>query len=171
MIDILNTYESPLGKRPRIFWIVFILYFIIIFIAYLTDIILIAKVGIQEAIADSPFGFILSLIDLAQPIILYGFYRRSKISWSLIPLVQGMYSAIFLKQCYLILASYGFLDLELNIANIISVFFCIGCTSVTLLCFHPRLINYFIITKKLRLIIIICMLIIIIPIFIFFHTY
>jgi len=148
MVEILAEYETYPNKKPRIYWAVFIIYSTIIATALVDDLMVIWRFGWSNI---SEFSTYAIPLDPFQLLILYGFFRRSKIAWSLLPLIQGFHAARFIAYYYTILNNPLISPSKMVLANPIIFFFCIACTLVTILCFHPKITAYFELSKKLRL--------------------
>lgn len=100
MSDLLTEYEYLAPKKPVVFWLVSILYLAIIVVAIKAAIAALIGNGFEAVFAHSMTTTVLISLDFFQPLILFGFLKRSEISWSLVPLIQGMYSALFIRQLY-----------------------------------------------------------------------
>jgi len=170
MADILTDYEIQSIRRPKLFWLVFILYSATVSLTVILDIQVFLKVGLMEEILKKRSLFILFIIDMLQPFILFGFLRKSKISWCLIPLIQGMFCTIFLKKYYILLSIPNIPHLQIISENPESLFFCINSILIVALILQPTIINYFTISQKVSRIIIFLTLAIAFTILVFFYN-
>ena len=153
MSDVLTDYETQVVKKPKLFWIVFSLYLGQVVIANLTNTRIFFAIGFAEAIQNYKAGLILGLLDLFQLYLVYLLFRKSKIAWCLIILVQGMYASIFIKKYYVLLSAPGIPHLDIILNNPISLFFCVNSILIVLLLSLPGLSTYFNISTKLRVVI------------------
>lgn len=169
MTDLLTDYEDKPVKIPILFWVVCILYLAQVVLANITNFLLMQELGFTTQLLKYPSFLILSLVDVFQVFLLYYFFRKKRIAICFIPLIQGMYAAMFGKRYYVIITTPGIPHIDIILSAPLSVFFCINAILLVSLTLQERLMNYFIIPAKLRLLILSLTAIIIFAILLFFN--
>jgi len=151
MNDVLVDYEPQSQQKPKLFWVVFILYAICVVVVYITDIMQIQQSGIQAVLSGPTFTLLLYTLDFFELFLLFGFYKRFKVAWCIIVILQGAFGTIFLKAFYFEIFVYRSPVWDALDNNLISLYFCLNSIVLVILLLQKRLTRYFNISNYLKI--------------------